>query len=72
VDNLGHLAAAQLRCGELRSGLLTATRAVRLAKGLRSVSVRDGLAPLQEAAAARPDSACQDLARELATLRGAA
>ncbi len=72
VDNLGHLAAAQLRCGELRSGLLTATRAIGLAKRLRSVSVRRNLAPLQEAAAARRDSACQDLARELATLRSAA
>jgi transcriptional regulator with XRE-family HTH domain len=72
VDNLGHLAAAQLRCGELRSGLHTAERAIGLARRLRSVSVRDSLAPLQEAAAARRDSACQDLARELATLRAAA
>jgi len=70
--NLSHLAAAQLRCGELRSGLHTAERAIRLAKRLRSVSVRHNLAPLQEAAAARRDSACQDLARELATLRSAA
>ncbi len=70
--NYGHLAAAQLRCGELRSGLYTAERAIGLARRLRSVSVRDGLAPLQEAAAARRDSACQDLARELATLRSAA
>jgi transcriptional regulator with XRE-family HTH domain/tetratricopeptide (TPR) repeat protein len=72
VDNLGQLAAAQLRCGELRSGLLTATRAIGLARCLRSVSMRNSLAPLQEAAAARRDSACQDLARELATLRAAA
>jgi transcriptional regulator with XRE-family HTH domain/tetratricopeptide (TPR) repeat protein len=72
VSNSGLLAAAQLRCGELRSGLSTATRVVGLAKGLRSVSVRDGLAPLQEAAAARRESACQDLARELAMLRRAA
>ncbi|HEX4102466.1 MAG TPA: helix-turn-helix transcriptional regulator [Pseudonocardiaceae bacterium] len=70
--NFAHLATAQLRSGELRSGLLTAGRAIRLAKGFRSVSVRDGLAPLQQAAAARRDSACQDLARELATLRSAA
>jgi hypothetical protein len=39
---------------------------------LRSVSMRDGLRPLQEAAAARRDSACQDLAREVAMLRRAA
>jgi tetratricopeptide (TPR) repeat protein len=72
VSNSGLLAAAQLRCGELRAGLLTAGRAIDLAKGLRSVSVRDSLAPLQEAAAARRDSTCRDLARELATLRSAA
>lgn len=66
------LAAAQLRCGELRSGLLTAGPAIGLAKGLRSVWLRDRLAPLQEAAAARRDSACRDLARELAILRSAA
>lgn len=41
-------------------------------QGLRSVSVLARLAPLQEAAAARRDSACQDLASELATLRSAA
>jgi transcriptional regulator with XRE-family HTH domain/tetratricopeptide (TPR) repeat protein len=70
--NFGHLATAQLRCGELRSGLHIAQRAIGLARRLRSVSVRDSLAPLQEAAAARRDSACQDLARELATLRSAA
>jgi transcriptional regulator with XRE-family HTH domain len=72
ADTFSHLAAAQLRCGELRSGLHTAERAIGLARRLRSVSVRDSLAPLQEAAAARRDSACQDLARELATLRSAA
>jgi tetratricopeptide (TPR) repeat protein len=72
LDNFGHLAAAQLRCGELRSGLLTAGRAVGLARDFRSVSVRDSLAPLQEAAAALSDSACRDLAREVATLRSAA
>jgi hypothetical protein len=64
--------AAQLRCGELRAGLLTTGRAIELAKGFRSVSMRDGLAPLQEAAAARGDSTCRDLARELAMLRSAA
>ncbi len=69
VDNLGHLAAAQLRSGEVRLGLQTAERVVDLAKGLRSVLVQDSLAPLQQAAAARRDSACQDLAREVATLR---
>lgn len=72
VDNFGHLAAAQLRCGELRAGLHTAQQAISMAKGLRSVSVLARLAPLQEAAAARRDSACQDLASELATLRSAA
>lgn len=72
MDNFGHLAAAQLRCGELRSGLLTAERAIALAKCLRSMSVRDSLAPLQEAAAARHDPACRDLAREVAALRNAA
>lgn len=70
--NLSRLATAQLRCGELRSGLHTAQRAIGLTKCLRSVSVLARLAPLQEAAAARRDSACQDLARELATLRSAA
>ncbi|MGH3549964.1 MAG: helix-turn-helix domain-containing protein [Pseudonocardiaceae bacterium] len=70
--NSGLLAAAQLRCGELGAGLVTAGRVIGMAKGLRSVSVRENLAPLQEAAAARRDSACQDLARELATLRSAA
>jgi tetratricopeptide (TPR) repeat protein len=70
--NLSYLGTAQLRCGDLGSGLHTAQRAIGLARRLRSVSVRDSLAPLQEAAAARRDSACQDLARELATLRSAA
>ncbi|MGH3932245.1 MAG: helix-turn-helix domain-containing protein [Pseudonocardiaceae bacterium] len=70
--NFGELATAQLRCGEVRSGLITAERVVTLAKGLRSVAVRDRLLPLQQAAAARRDSACQDLARELAILRSAA
>ncbi len=72
VDNFGHLAAAQLRCGELRSGLHTAHQAIDLVKNLRSVSVVARLAPLQEAAAARRDPACRDLARELAMLRRAA
>lgn len=72
VSNLGVLAAAQLQCGEVPPGLATATRVIGLAKRLRSVSVRGGLAPLQEAAAARRDSACQDLAREVAILRRAA
>ncbi len=70
--NFGHLATAQLRCGELRSGLHTAERAIDLMKKVRSVSVLARLTALQEAAAARRDSACQDLARELATLRSAA
>jgi hypothetical protein len=34
--------------------------------------VWNGRAPWQEAAAARRDSACQDLAREVAMLRSAA
>ncbi|HYZ36056.1 MAG TPA: helix-turn-helix transcriptional regulator [Pseudonocardiaceae bacterium] len=72
VSNLSLLAAAQLRCGELRGGLVSATRVIGLTKRLRSVSIRDSLAPLQEAAAARRDSACQDLAREVAMLRSAA
>jgi hypothetical protein len=72
VSNLGLLAAAQLRCGEVRLGLATATKVIGLAKRLRSVSTRGGLAPLQEAAAARRDSACQDVAREVALLRSAA
>ncbi|HWR48902.1 MAG TPA: hypothetical protein VN327_15025, partial [Pseudonocardiaceae bacterium] len=72
VSNSGLLAAAQLRCGELRSGLATAEPTITLARGLRSVSVRGELAPLQQAAAARRDSACQGLARELAILRRAA
>jgi transcriptional regulator with XRE-family HTH domain len=72
VTNSGLLAAAQLRSGELRSGLQTAQQVIRLAKGLRSVSVPASLAPLQEAASARRDSACQDLAREVAILRSAA
>jgi transcriptional regulator with XRE-family HTH domain len=72
MSSFALLAAAQLRCGELRSGLSTAERTVSLAKGLRSVTAWDTLAPLQAAAEARRDSACQDLARELATLRSAA
>jgi transcriptional regulator with XRE-family HTH domain len=72
MSHFSYLATAQLRCGELRSGLLTAASAIGLAKGLRSVLVRNNLAPLQEAAAARHDSACQDLARAVATLRSAA
>jgi transcriptional regulator with XRE-family HTH domain len=72
MHHFGYLATAQLRCGERRSGLYTAERAVSLARDLRSVTVRDGLAPLHEAAAARRDSACRDLAHELATLRSAA
>jgi transcriptional regulator with XRE-family HTH domain len=72
VSNLGLLAAAQLHSGELRGGLPTAARVIGLTKRLRSVSIRHSLAPLQEAAAARRDSACQDLAREVALLRSAA
>jgi transcriptional regulator with XRE-family HTH domain len=72
VINSGLLAAAQLRCGEVRAGLHTAGRMIASAKNVRSVLVRDNLAPLQEAAAARRDSACQELAREVATLRSAA
>jgi tetratricopeptide (TPR) repeat protein len=72
VDNFGLLAAVQLRSGEPGTGLHTAQQVIRLAKGLRSVSVTARLAPLQEAAAARRDSACQHLAREVATLRRAA
>jgi tetratricopeptide (TPR) repeat protein len=72
MHHFGYLATAQLRSGELRSGLGTAARVVGLARGLRSVSVRDGLAPLHDAAAARRDSACRDLAWELATLGSAA
>lgn len=72
VDNSARLSAAQLRSGELGAGLRTAQQVMRLAKGLRLVSLRDSLAPLQEAAAARRDSACQDLAREVALLRSAA
>ncbi|MDQ3764629.1 MAG: helix-turn-helix transcriptional regulator [Actinomycetota bacterium] len=70
--NSGLLASAHLRSGELRAGLATAGRAIGLAKGIRSVWVRDRLVPLQEAAAGRRDSACQDLAREVARLRSAA
>jgi transcriptional regulator with XRE-family HTH domain len=72
MHHFGYLATAQLRSGEVRVGLNSAGRAIGLAKRLRSVSVRGGLAPLQQAAAARRDSACQDLAREVAILRGAA
>jgi transcriptional regulator with XRE-family HTH domain len=72
VANSSLLAAAQLRGGELRSGLATASRMIGLAKDLRSVLVRDQLMPLQEAAAARRDSSCQELAHKLATLRSAA
>jgi transcriptional regulator with XRE-family HTH domain len=72
VNNLGLLAAAQLRCGQMHAGLATATRVVGLGRRPRSVSIRGSLAPLQEAAAARQDSTCQDLAREVAILRSAA
>ncbi|MGH3669810.1 MAG: hypothetical protein ACRDSH_04135, partial [Pseudonocardiaceae bacterium] len=72
MGNFAHLAAAQLRCGGVRPGLTTGSRAIGLARQLRSVSVREELAPLQEAAAARWDSACQDLAHEVAMLRSAA
>ncbi|MGH4025759.1 MAG: helix-turn-helix domain-containing protein, partial [Pseudonocardiaceae bacterium] len=70
--NLSELATAQLRCGELRDGLQTAAQVVDKARTLRSVWVRERLAQLQQAAAARKDSACQDLAHELAGLRSAA
>ncbi|MGH3832646.1 MAG: helix-turn-helix domain-containing protein [Pseudonocardiaceae bacterium] len=72
VSNSGLLAAAQLRCGELRAGLATAGQVITLARGLRSVSLREDLAPLRQAAAARRDSACQDVARELTRLCAAA
>lgn len=72
MHHFGYLATAQLWSGELRVGLHSAQRAIGLAKGLRSVSMRGGLKPLQEAAEARRDSACQDLAREVAMLRRAA
>lgn len=70
--NLSELATAQLRCGELRAGLQTAAQVVAKARTLRSVWVRERLAPLQQVAAARKDSACRDLAQELAVLRNAA
>lgn len=70
--NLSELAAVQLCGGEVRVGLQAAARVVDKGRTLRSVWVRDRLAPLQEAAAARRDSACRDLAHELATLRCAA
>ena len=69
MHHFGYLAAAQLRSGEVQFGLRSAVRAIGLAKALRSMSVRGGLASLQEAATARRDSACQDLAREVAKLR---
>jgi len=72
VANSGLLAAAQLRCGELRLGLATAGQVITLARGLRSAMLRSDLAPLQQAAVARRESACQDLAREVAALRRAA
>jgi hypothetical protein len=72
VDNSGLLTAAHLRNGDIGSGWRTAQQGIRLAKGLRSVSIRRSIAPLQEAAAARQDSVCQDLARQVATLRSAA
>ncbi|HEX6403067.1 MAG TPA: helix-turn-helix transcriptional regulator [Pseudonocardiaceae bacterium] len=72
VANSGLLAAAQLRGGDLGAGLRTAQQVMGLAKRLRSVSIQNNLAPLQEAAVARRDSACQDLAREVAILRSAA
>lgn len=72
MSNFADLAAAQLQSGELASGLRTVQQVIRLAKGLRSVSMRDRLKPLQQAAAARRESACQDLAREVAMLRSAA
>jgi hypothetical protein len=70
--NLSELATAQLRAGELRAGVQTASVVIGKARALRSVWVRHRLGPLQQAAAARRDSTCQDLARELATLRAAA
>ncbi len=72
VNNSGLLAAVLLRSGEIGAGLHAAQQVIRLAKGLRSVSVREDLAPLHEAAAARHDSACQDLVREVATVCSAA
>jgi hypothetical protein len=56
----------------LRLGLATAGQVITLARGLRSATLKSTLAPLQQAAVARRESACQDLARELATLRRAA
>lgn len=70
--NLSELATAQLRYGDLRAGLQTAAQVVAKARTLRSVWVRERLVPLQQAAAARKDSACRDLAQELAVLRNAA
>jgi hypothetical protein len=58
--------------GDIGSGWRTAQQGIRLAKGMRSVSIRRSLAPLQEPAAARQDSVCQDLARQVAILRSAA
>ena len=60
-----------VQCTVSNSSLLAA-RVISLAKGLRSLSVRDHLASLQAAAEARRDSACRDLAHELATLRSVA
>lgn len=69
--NTGFLAAAQLRCGEVRSGLDTTEEVIQRAQRLRSVSVRAAFAPLQQAAAARRDSACQEMARALERPRAA-
>lgn len=49
-----------------------ASSVVAFGKRLRSVSLLRSLASSEEAAAARQDSACQDLAGEVAMLRGAA
>lgn len=68
---LAELATVHLRAGELTAGLRTATVVLGNARMLRSALVRRRLEVLQRAAAARRDSACQDLAREVAALRAA-
>lgn len=57
------LATISIEAGEFRDGIEQSKRALMLVREVGSRRVRERLAPLEQALAARRDSTCQDLAR---------
>jgi hypothetical protein len=63
------LATILINSGELRDGFTETRRALDLVPQVGSQRVRDRLAPLSQALAARRDSTAQDLARRVRELQ---